>query len=220
MIISIANQKGGVGKTTIATNLICNFVDNGSKALLIDADVQKSAMDFRNVRLENESIKQFPAVSNTTRSIKDDVKAFTDFDYVVIDVGGRDSIVFRSALAGSDIVIVPVCPSPYDFWGSEQTFSIIAEAKEFNISMKAFAVINMARANTIIASEVSELIEDFQHRFPIKFLKNVLYDRIVYKYSANQGRAVFEMIGKELDQKANDEFKAFFKELKSECQGY
>lgn len=215
MIVSVANQKGGVGKTTLATHLTVRLLADNHKALLVDADPQKSSVDFRNIRLDAPGLVQFPAVENTSKSIKEDVKSLnSSYDFVVIDVGGRDSAAFRSALIGSHFVIVPLCPSPYDFWGSEQTFEILELAREVNPTLKVFALINMVRTNTVIAKEVQDMVGDFQNRYQVRFFKNYLYDRIVYKYCTASGRAIFELSGKEHDPKATNEFNSFYEEFK------
>ena len=113
MILTIGNQKGGVGKTTIATNLACLFARK-RHVLLIDADSQQSAADFHAVRLENEDLPQFTCVSITKPTIHKDVKNFSNFDVILIDVGGRDSAVFRSSILAADQLIIPITPSQYD----------------------------------------------------------------------------------------------------------
>ena len=214
MIITVTNQKGGVGKTTIACNLVTKFMSQGHKALLVDADPQKTSMDFRAIRSNNEDLIQFSAIENCSKTLHLDVTGFKDsFEYMVIDSGGRDSNPFRSSLMAADIVLTPIIPSSADFWGSEATFEIIMNAKALNTAMKVFAVFNLVKAGTVIEKEIKDLAADFEERFEVKFLENKLYDRIVYKYSLGKGKAIFEMTGKDIDIKANREFDAFFEEL-------
>jgi chromosome partitioning protein len=218
MIITVTNQKGGVGKTTIACNLVTKFLSQGHKALLVDADPQKTSMDFRAIRSDNEDLMQFTAIENCSRTLHQDVAGFKDtFDYIVIDSGGRDSNPFRSSLMAADIVLTPIIPSSADFWGSEVTFDIIMNAKAINTDIKVFAVFNLVKYGTVIEKEITELANDFESRFEVKFLKNKLYDRIVYKHSLGKGKAIFEMDGKDSDPKANREFEFFYKELLKGC---
>jgi len=218
MIITVTNQKGGVGKTTIACNLVTKFLSQGHKPLLVDADPQRTSMDFRAIRSDNEYLMQFTAIENCSRTLHQDVAGFIDsFDYIVIDSGGRDSNPFRSSLMAADIVLTPIIPSSADFWGSEATFDIIMNAKSINTRMKVFAVFNLVKSGTVIEKEIKDMVADFESRFEVKFLQNKLYDRIVYKYSLGKGKAIFEMNGKESDPKANHEFDLFYEELFKGC---
>ena len=106
MILTVGNTKGGVGKSTIACNFSVESALAGKKTLLIDADIQGSSIGFRASREKND----IKAMSITTPTLHKDIKDF-QFDMVLIDVGGRDSAVFRSAIMACDLMIIPVLPS-------------------------------------------------------------------------------------------------------------
>lgn len=211
MIISIANQKGGCGKSTIATNLTTLLTLNGKKAHLVDADPQGSGMIFRNIRFEDDSLVQFTASQNNQKTVGQDIQPLREiFDYVIVDTGGRESRGFRSAIMGSDVVIIPMIPSNYDFWGSENTFMAVEEIMHGNRDLIALSVLSMVRHNKI-GHEVETLIEQFEKDYPVKFMKSGLYDRVIYKYSVSKGQSIFET--DEKDQKAIEEFNGFYNEL-------
>ncbi|HYA13479.1 MAG TPA: AAA family ATPase, partial [Syntrophales bacterium] len=126
-IITIGNQKGGVGKSTIACNLAVQAVTGDRRTLLIDADLEASSMDFRAIRAEKENLPQFSAVAIIKDTIHHDVRSFNDFDVALIDVGGFDGKVFRSAIMAADLFLIPVLPSLYDVWSTQETIEILKE---------------------------------------------------------------------------------------------
>jgi chromosome partitioning protein len=139
MIITVGNTKGGVGKTTIAVNLAVEAVRDGKKVLLVDTDPQGSSMAFRAER-EQDDIRAVALVSD---KLHKDIKEFsTAFDWIVIDAGGRDNAVFRSAVAACDLFLLPVLPSQFDVWAVEDAISAFKEIQPFN-DMIGRIVLNM-----------------------------------------------------------------------------
>lgn len=204
-VIVVANQKGGVGKSTIAVNLAVVYALEGSSVLLIDTDPQQSALNFRALR-ESDDIK---AVAITTATIHKDIRGFSGFDYVIVDVGGRDSSVFRSAIlaASNGILLIPVLPSIYDVWATEDTLKILKEARVYE-DIRAAIILNMViRANLV--KEAREALEELSRAYDVVLLESSLSSRVVYRNSVREGKGVIEMGNK----KAKEEFLSFFREL-------
>lgn len=110
--ISVLNQKGGVGKTTLAIHISHALVLKGSRVLLVDADPQGSARDWAAAR-SNPPL--FPVVGLDRPTIHRDLPVLVkDFAHVVIDGPPRVSDLARSAMIAADLVMVPIQPSPYD----------------------------------------------------------------------------------------------------------
>jgi len=165
-------------------------------------------MDFRAIRAENDSLPQFQAVSIIKNTIHKDVKSFKNFDIIIIDSGGRDTSVFRSAILACDFLIIPVLPSQYDIWATQGTIEVLEEARSFK-DIKAQIVLNQVIPNTIVSREAMEALEKFQ--LPVFDVK--LHSRVAYKQSVSKGTGVSEY---EPGGKAAEEINAFWKEVKKE----
>lgn len=207
-VISVVNQKGGVGKSTIACNLAVSAVNDGKRTLLIDADPQGSSISFRAIR-QSDDIK---AVSITQPTIHKDINDFNNFDLVIVDAGGRDNTLFRSAVtaASKGILLIPVLPSQYDIWATEDTFKTLMEARVY-VDIQAYAVFNQTIQNTIISKEAKEALEELTIESDIKLLDTVLFSRVDYKKSISQGLGVIEYQPK---GKAAEEMNNLYSEIK------
>jgi len=207
-VISVVNQKGGVGKSTIACNLAVNAVLDGRKTLIIDADPQGSSLAFRAIR-EADDIK---AVSITQPTIHKDIGDFENFDLVIIDAGGRDNTLFRSAIsaAAKGMLLIPVLPSQYDIWAAEDTFNVLKELRVY-LDIPAYAVFNQSMQNTTVSTEAKEALEELTAESNIILLNTALFSRVDYKKSISQGLGVSEFQPK---SKAAEEMNNLYNEIK------
>lgn len=186
MIISVLNQKGGVGKTTLAIHISHALVLMGFKVLLVDADPQGSARDWAAARALPAP---FPVVGLDRPTIHRDLPALVqDFDHVVIDGPPRVSDLARSAIMAADLVVVPLQPSPYDIWAADEIIKLIVEASVFKEKLKSVFVINRKIVNTAIGRDVVEALE----QYPIPVLKTAVSQRVAFAESAATGRTVLE----------------------------
>ena len=119
MIIALLNQKGGVGKTTLALHLAGAWAARGKRVILIDADPQGSALDWSQ-RRSHEGLPRLFSVIGLARDTlhREAPELARDADYVVIDGPPRVAGLMRSALLAADLVLIPVQPSPFDGWAS------------------------------------------------------------------------------------------------------
>lgn len=186
MMISVQNQKGGVGKTTLAIHISHALVLKGFKVLLVDADPQGSARDWAAAR---DALPPFPVVGLDRPTIHRDLPALMkDFDHAVIDGPPRVSDLARSAIIAADLVVVPIQPSPYDVWAADEIIKLIQEASVFKEKLKSVFVINRKIVKTAIGRDVVEALE----QYPIPVLKTTISQRVAFAESAATGSTVLE----------------------------
>ncbi len=129
MIIGVLNQKGGADKTTIAVNLAAVCARVGHKVLLVDADPQGSALVWSSAR---EADPIFTVVGMAKPTLHRDLPELAaKYNAVLIDGAPRTSELDRAAILASDLVMIPVQPSPYDVWATAESVRPIAEAQQF-----------------------------------------------------------------------------------------
>src|SRR3712207_212035 len=105
MIISFLNQKGGVGKTTLAVHLATALAQQGRRVIMVDADPQGSALDWSASR---ESDALFPVIGLPKPILHRELpKLAADYDFLVVDGAPRVYDVARSAIMASDLVLIP-----------------------------------------------------------------------------------------------------------------
>ncbi|MBP6098358.1 MAG: AAA family ATPase [Candidatus Levybacteria bacterium] len=208
MIISLLNQKGGVGKTTLSIHIASTLALAGEKVLLVDADVQRSALDWAASR-DGEIL--FPVVGISKNSIHKEIPLLTaDYDHIIIDGPPRVYDVARSAIAASDLVLIPINPSPYDVWAAKEVVDLVNEVKEplqaYRKITSAF-VINRKVNNTVISRDVVEALEQYKS---IPVLESQISQRISYAETAARGSTVIE---EDPDSVAGKEIKKLVQEI-------
>jgi hypothetical protein len=108
MIIALLNQKGGVGKTTLATHIAGELAMQGSSVILLDADPQGSALDWTQRRSQNGLPRLFGAVGLARETLHQEAPELaTRCDHIVIDGPPRIAALARSALLAADLVLIP-----------------------------------------------------------------------------------------------------------------
>jgi chromosome partitioning protein len=190
MIVALLNQKGGVGKTTLALHLAGAWARQGCRVTVIDADPQGSALDWSEQRAREGGARLFGVLGLARDTLHREAPEIArGVDHVVIDGPPRIAGLMRSALLAADLVLVPVQPSPLDGWASGEMLNLIREARIFRPELVARFVLNRCAARTIIARETGDALAE--HDPPV--LAARIGQRVAFADAARTGQLVFEV---------------------------
>lgn len=219
MIMAVCNEKGGSGKTTTAVNLACRLAIDGDRAVLVDADPQRSTEVFSGNRAVSELSPLFSNVCKTGMGLGNELKMQeANSTIVVVDTGGRDSKEMRIAMNMADFVIIPTIPSQLDLDVFERMLQVCGIAQASNPKLKILVLCNRANPNPSLKKDIKNVrnfILDFMKKnsgFEAILLDSLIFERTIYKRVFESGKTLFEEAKNKKD-KAVLEFENFFQEL-------
>jgi chromosome partitioning protein len=192
-IITIAHQKGGVGKSTLALNLALCFKDQLSVAL-VDSDLQGSLYHGR---------EDFPGIEILAAEKISDIPKL-GYDLIIIDTPPYLSNKLTDLFLLSDFVLVPTKAGFFDVMAIRATLALIRFAQAKKPALKAGIVLNMIKHRSGVTKDVSELLRDMG----APLLKTMIHDRVSITRSA-----ITAGILTGSDQKAKEEFTSLAEEV-------
>jgi chromosome partitioning protein len=185
MIVALLNQKGGVGKTTLALHIAGEWARRGRRVIVVDADPQGSALDWSQQRAREGAPRLFGVVGLARDTLHHEAAELAlDVDHVVIDGPPRVAGLLRSALLAADLALIPAQPSPFDGWASAEMLKLLAEARIFRPQLMARFVLNRCGVRSVIARETAEALAD--HDPPV--LAARVGQRVIFADAARTGR--------------------------------
>jgi chromosome partitioning protein len=131
-VITIAQQKGGAGKTTIAAHLSVAFSQMGKKVAAIDIDPQGSFTQWHEIRKEKfgEGLTGIKFVSVSGWRLHNEIDLVKrDVDVIIIDSPPHMQTETKTAIRAADLVIIPAQPSPTDLWATEATVALVTDER-------------------------------------------------------------------------------------------
>jgi chromosome partitioning protein len=187
MVIGLTNQKGGVGKTTIAVNLAGCLSKKDYRVLLVDADPQGSVLQWQAIHRGAEiDVIHYPDPGSFRK--KKIRRTISDYDHLVIDSPPAAGDMMEAVLGVTDLSIVPIGPSPLDIWSSKETLHLIQTAKGKNRSLTERLLITRKIARTRVGKDAREAMVAYN----VKIFDTEISQRIAYVEAMISGLFVWQ----------------------------
>lgn len=184
-IITVAQQKGGSGKTTLTVNLAVALRRRGLSVAVLDTDPQGSLGRWFMERLDRQGEDEgleFTTSSAWGASYESE-KLKKRFDVVLIDTPPKIESDLRPALRVADLVLVPVASSQVDLWATEGVLDLASRERR-----PVLVVLNRTRPNTRLGAEVAEGAA----QLGVAVAQAQLANRVAYAETLGRGGAVSE----------------------------
>lgn len=197
LIISIAHQKGGVGKSTLALNLTSFFNRQGIPSAVVDADAQGSIANLIAAFGEQNTYGTVNLIPRSSFSQFSDLQKLDDYQILLIDTPPYLSTNLMEIFQVSDFVLVPTKPAVFDMFAIEGTIELLREAQRAKPSLKVGVVMNMTMQGNKHTEEIrTHLVAKNIHVLKTEVVKRVEFERcLLYSDSIFAGT----------DEKAKDD---------------
>lgn len=184
-VFTVAQHKGGAGKTTLSAQLAASFDQNGGKVLIIDVDPQGSLSEWHKMRCQTLGRKNKITLFQTQgwKMMRELPRIQREFDYVIIDTPPHAESEASIAIRMADLVLMPMQPSPLDVWACAPTIKIIVSEKK-----PLMLVMNRVPAK----SKLNDTIQDKLGGMNIQIARTSLGNRVAFASSIMQGLGVGE----------------------------
>ena len=203
MVVSLINQKGGVGKTTAAVNLASGLAEAGNRILVVDADPQGSVVQWQSIADGAE----FEVLHLPSPQLSKELKTVSRrYDHIVVDSPPAIEDITRAAIEVSNLAIIPIAPSPLDIWSSKETIALVNTLGKKYRKLNAKILIYRKIPGTRLGKEAREAMGSYD----LDILSTEISQRIVFVEAMIAGLSVLKYAPKSI---AADEIRSLCKEI-------
>ncbi|RYA23922.1 hypothetical protein CRU96_05805 [Malaciobacter halophilus] len=185
MIITIAHTKGGVGKSTLAWNIANCLVNDGQKVKIIDLDFQQTIFFINHIRSETGLDQHEVIQCETAAELINEFEAHNDDEILIVDVGGFDNDINRTAISWSDQIIVPISNSLTEVLGFKTFEAILEEIGNPFVNVVLNNIHHLTKDFDVITRAIGESEN-------ISLKNSIIRNRKIYKETLGVGKSIFD----------------------------
>jgi len=193
--IGVLSQKGGSGKTVIATNLARTLELRGREVILVDTDKQGSARDWA---ATSDEIDPPHTVGVDRPRVHQELPKVRGYDYAIVDGAGKVERMSASVIKASDLILIPVQPAGVDLWALGELVDLIEARQEATGSPQAAFVVSRAVVGANLSGDAEEALSGLS--FPVIGRTN---QRVAYAKAVTRGVGVLDLNDKKARAEIN-----------------
>ena len=205
-ILALLNEKGGAGKSTCAINIACALHRAGRRVVLIDADPQGTARDWREASPANANLPPVVALDRPDMLLSA-IKTLAA-DIAVIDTPAKAEKMAANVVRIADVILIPLQPSGADVWASAAAVKLIQSKRDLGGNVEAAFLATRISGNTNLSKEI---LKGTWNEYGIDMLDTAIYNRVSYAQALTDGVSVYET----RDGQAKAEIDLIVKELET-----
>lgn len=188
-IIAVINEKGGTGKSTIATNLATALHRSGKKVVLVDADPQGTARDWRDASPEGADLPPVVAIDRA-QLLQGSLQTLASSDFVVIDGPAKANDMAAAIIRVSHVALIVIQPSGADLWASAATVKLVRSKIDVGGAIDAAFVVNRTNG----ASKLSKLVKEGEwNEYGIDQMDSTVGNRVAFAQALTDGVSVYDL---------------------------
>ncbi len=203
-VITVANLKGGAGKSTAVVTIACAFHRAGTRTLIVDADSHQASLRTWAGAGAGNDIPPVTALDGRNIA-RDLIRIGAAYELVVVDTPSRLPAEARTAMVAADLVLIPSEPGGFDLWALKEMLATVEEARVMRPDLLVYVLFNRVDQTNLSEMVRKELVE-----LDVPLLKSQLGSRVAFRETSSAG---CDVVALDPGSEAASEARALYREL-------